>query len=179
MVRGVAVAAARERREGGGDRFPGATVGEAAASLAGLRRAAAESGATLMGSGLHPAAPFGSAELVEGSRYAVVADEARGLLQRTPESALHVHVGLPDERAAVRAFNGLRREVPLLVGLAIYIVPLQIGARDEADRASLEERRAVVARELGEISRGRGALAAYGAAYGGGGRVGNSEDRQG
>jgi carboxylate-amine ligase len=97
---------------------PSSTVGEAAVSLAALRRAAAECGATLMGSGLHPAAPFGSAELVEGSRYAVVADEARGLLQRTPESALHVHVGLPDERAAVHAFNALRREVPLLVGLA-------------------------------------------------------------
>jgi len=98
---------------------PSATVGDAAAALARLRRVAAEHGATLMGSGLHPAAPFGSAELVEGSRYAVVADEVRGLLRRTPESALHVHVGLPDERVAVRAFNALRRQVPLLVGLAV------------------------------------------------------------
>ena len=97
---------------------PSATVGDAAAALAGLRRTAAASGATLVGSGVHPTAPLGSAELVTGSRYAVVADEVRGLLQRTPESALHVHVGLPDERAAVRAFNALRRQVPLLVGLA-------------------------------------------------------------
>jgi carboxylate-amine ligase len=97
---------------------PASSVGDAAAALAELRSRAAESGATLMGSGLHPAAPFGSAELVDGSRYAVVADEVRGLLRRTPESALHVHVGLPDERVAVRAFNALRRQVPLLVGLA-------------------------------------------------------------
>jgi carboxylate-amine ligase len=97
---------------------PSGTVGDAVAALAGLRRAAAVAGATLAGSGLHPTAPLGSAELVEGSRYAVVADEVRGLLRRTPESALHVHVGLPDEDAAVRAFNALRRHVPLLVGLA-------------------------------------------------------------
>ena len=50
-----------------------------------------------------------------------------------------------------------------------------IGARDEADSQSLEERRSTVARELGDISRGRGALAAYAAA-----RPGHSgEDRRG
>ena len=97
---------------------PTATVADAVEALAGLRSAAASAGATLVGSGLHPTAPLGSAELVEGSRYAVVADEVRGLLRRTPESALHVHVGLPDASTAVRAFNALRRQVPLLVGLA-------------------------------------------------------------
>lgn len=97
---------------------PSVAVDAATGELAELRRTAAASGATLIGSGLHPTAPLGSAELVEGSRYALVADEVRGLLRRTPESALHVHVGLPDERAAVRAFNALRRHVPLLVGLA-------------------------------------------------------------
>jgi carboxylate-amine ligase len=39
-------------------------------------------------------------------------------LRRTPESALHVHVGLPDAHAATRAFNAMRLHVPLLVGLA-------------------------------------------------------------
>ena len=57
-------------------------------------------------------------ELVPGSCYELVADELRGLLKRTPESALHVHVGLPDEQAAIRAFNALRPHVPLLLGLA-------------------------------------------------------------
>ena len=47
-----------------------------------------------------------------------MADQLRGLLRRTPESALHVHVGLPDERAAAQAFNAIRLQVPLLVGLA-------------------------------------------------------------
>jgi hypothetical protein len=58
----------------------------------------------------------------------------------------------------------------------------KINARDEADRVSLEQRRAVVAKELGEISRGRGALAAYGAASGGyraAASLGGAEDRRG
>lgn len=40
----------------------------------------------------------------------------------------------------------------------------RIGQRDEAARADLEARRAGVARELSELSRGRGAVAAYGSA---------------
>jgi carboxylate-amine ligase len=97
---------------------PESRVEDATAALAGLRALAARSGATLAGVGIHPTARLGDVELVEGSRYAVVADQLQGLLRRTPESALHVHVGLPDERAAVRAFNALRRHVPLLQGLA-------------------------------------------------------------
>jgi carboxylate-amine ligase len=97
---------------------PSATAAEATGHLARLREAAVAAGATLLGAGLHPDATFGDADLVEGSRYEVVAEELRGLLRRTPESALHVHVGLPDERAAVAAFNALRLHVPLLQGLA-------------------------------------------------------------
>ena len=36
----------------------------------------------------------------------------------TPVSALHVHVGMPDPATAIRTFNGLRRQLPLLVALA-------------------------------------------------------------
>ncbi len=97
---------------------PSASAGQAVGRLARLRGAARAAGATLLGSGLHPDAPFGEAELVEGSRYEVVAEQLRGLLRRTPESALHVHVGLPDEQTAIRVFNALRLQVPLLHGLA-------------------------------------------------------------
>ena len=41
----------------------------------------------------------------------------QGLIKRTPECALHVHVGLPDTEAAVKAMNGLREWLPLLHGL--------------------------------------------------------------
>jgi carboxylate-amine ligase len=97
---------------------PGGSVADAVESLARLRDAASAAGATLLGAGLHPDGRFGDATLVEGHRYELVADQLRGLLRRTPESALHVHVGLPDEHAAARAFNAMRLHVPLLVGLA-------------------------------------------------------------
>jgi len=42
----------------------------------------------------------------------------RGLIRRTPECALHVHVGLPDIETAITVFNGLRGWLPLLQGLA-------------------------------------------------------------
>jgi carboxylate-amine ligase len=71
-----------------------------------------------MASGVHPTAPFGDAELVPAERYERVADEMRGIVRRTPESALHVHVGMPDGQSAVRAFNALRRQMPLLLGLS-------------------------------------------------------------
>jgi len=90
----------------------------AVAALARLRTAARDAGATLMASGLHPTGRLGDTPLVRTERYARVADEMRGLLRRTPESALHVHVGLPDERAAVAAFNALREQLPLLLGLS-------------------------------------------------------------
>jgi len=97
---------------------PSGSVADAVESLAGLRRGATAAGGTLLGAGLHPDGRFGDATLVEGHRYELVADQLRGLLRRTPESALHVHVGLPDGHAAARAFNAMRLHVPLLVGLA-------------------------------------------------------------
>lgn len=97
---------------------PSESAAEAVTALAERRRAALEAGATLLGAGVHPTAGFGQAELVKTRRYERVADEMRGLLLRTPESALHVHVGMPDGETAVRAFNALRRHMPLLLGLS-------------------------------------------------------------
>jgi carboxylate-amine ligase len=82
------------------------------------RAAAARAGATIMGVGVHPDAELGDAELVAKERYRRVEDEMRGLIKRTPECALHVHVGMPDADAAVRALNGLREALPLLQALA-------------------------------------------------------------
>src|SRR5262249_37514423 len=51
-------------------------------------------------------------------RYRHVDGEMRGLIRRTPECALHVHVGMPDAETAVRVFNRIRSHLPLLQGLA-------------------------------------------------------------
>ena len=97
---------------------PSESASDAAVALAELRRLARDAGATLMASGLHPTGRSGDAALVPTARYERVAGEMRGILRRTPESALHVHVGMPDGESAVRAFNALRRQVPLLLGLS-------------------------------------------------------------
>ncbi|HEY1358814.1 MAG TPA: YbdK family carboxylate-amine ligase [Thermoleophilaceae bacterium] len=86
-------------------------------ALRDARRAVAATGATLMGAGLHPTAAFGDVELVQKQRYARVEDEVRGLIRRTPECALHIHVGVPDLETAVRVFNGLRGWLPLIEAL--------------------------------------------------------------
>jgi carboxylate-amine ligase len=95
-----------------------AGVDEATGALARGRAALLAAGATPLAAGLHPDAETGDAALTDLPRYARVKDDMRGLIQRTPEAALHVHVGVPDPDAAVRAFNGLRLHLPLLSGLA-------------------------------------------------------------
>jgi carboxylate-amine ligase len=97
---------------------PCASAAEAADVLATRRAAARAAGATLLGVGLHPAGELFDARLVEADRYRRAEAAMRGLIRRTPECALHVHVGMPDPEAAIRAFNALRAELPLLAGLA-------------------------------------------------------------
>src|SRR3954447_13520256 len=89
-----------------------------ATALQDVRAHAREAGATLIGAGIHPAGPFGEAPHVPEERYREVGDQLRGLARRTPTCALHVHVGMPDADAALRAFNGLREHLPLLQALA-------------------------------------------------------------
>ena len=97
---------------------PCADARDVRAALAENRAAAAAAGATLMGTGLHPTDPLGGADIVDNPRYAEVAGSMRDLFGRTPEAALHVHVGMPDAETAIRVYNGLRRHLPLLLGLA-------------------------------------------------------------
>ena len=44
----------------------------------------------------------------------------RGLVERTPTCALHVHVGMPDAETAIAVFNRLRGYLPLLQALAAH-----------------------------------------------------------
>ena len=97
---------------------PSHTAAEAVEALRRGRAAVAAAGATPMAAGLHPAAEHGDAQHVDAPRYARVAGELRGLMRRTPECALHVHVGMPDPETAIRVCNGLRTHLPLLAGLA-------------------------------------------------------------
>jgi carboxylate-amine ligase len=96
---------------------PSGSVGEAIGQLAEGRAAAHTAGTTLLAAGLHPDARLFDVELVQSERYERVEAQMQGLIKRTPECALHVHVGLPSPEAAVAAMNGLRQLLPLLHGL--------------------------------------------------------------
>jgi glutamate---cysteine ligase / carboxylate-amine ligase len=95
-----------------------ASGGEAAGELERLRDAMRRAGATLAGAGLHPAATFGEVAHVRHPRYEHIHDTMRGLLERTPTAALHVHVGMPDPETAIAVCNRLRAHLPLLQALA-------------------------------------------------------------
>jgi carboxylate-amine ligase len=77
-------------------------------------------GATLLGAGLHPDARFGDVEHVRAPRYEAIRESMRGLLERTPTAALHVHVGMPDPETAIAVHNRLRAHLPLLQALAAH-----------------------------------------------------------
>jgi carboxylate-amine ligase len=94
-----------------------ATVGEAVAALAAMRRAVVTTGAGLLGAGTHPSAVEGDAEITDKERYERIR-ETLGDAVATPVGGLHIHVGMPDPDTAIRAFNGLRGHLPLLQALA-------------------------------------------------------------
>jgi glutamate---cysteine ligase / carboxylate-amine ligase len=96
---------------------PRRSAGEAAVDLAEGRAAILGAGGTPMAVGVHPAAEFGDVRLVDSERYRRVEGEMRGLIRRTPECALHVHVGMPTADAAVAGLMGLREALPLIGAL--------------------------------------------------------------
>jgi glutamate---cysteine ligase / carboxylate-amine ligase len=92
-------------------------AGEAIGTLNGLRHAVVTTGAGLLGSGTHPSASEGEAEITDKERYERIRD-LLGDAVATPVGGLHIHVGMPDSETAIRAFNGLRRHLPLMQALA-------------------------------------------------------------
>ena len=89
----------------------------ASQTLAQLRRAVLDTGAGLLGSGSHPSAREGEAAITDKERYERIRD-LLGDAVATPVGGLHIHVGMPDPETAIRAFNGLRRHLPLLQALS-------------------------------------------------------------
>jgi glutamate---cysteine ligase / carboxylate-amine ligase len=93
------------------------TVAAATAQLQSVRRAVCATGAGLLGSGTHPSAAEGEAEITDKDRY----ERIRFLLgdaAGTAVAGMHVHVGMPDAEVAIAVFNRLREHLPLLQALA-------------------------------------------------------------
>jgi carboxylate-amine ligase len=93
------------------------TAGEAVRAIAKLRAAVRATGAGIVASGTHPSAAEDDADITDKERY----ERIRFMLGDaavTAVSGLHIHVGMPDPDTAIRVFNGLRRDLPLLQALA-------------------------------------------------------------
>jgi glutamate---cysteine ligase / carboxylate-amine ligase len=93
-------------------------AGAGAAALSALRARVRAAGGTVIGAGIHPDGAFGDVVHVDEPRYHRIVAQLQGLVGRTPTCALHVHVGMPDAATAIRVFNGLREQLPLLQALA-------------------------------------------------------------
>ena len=85
--------------------------------LAHRRAACLGTGVGLLGSGTHPTAVEGEAQISDKERYERV-HHLLGDAVATPVAGLHVHVGMPDPETAIKVFNAMRRHRPLLQALA-------------------------------------------------------------
>jgi len=101
---------------------PHATIGGLAEDLVGLRsgleHAVGRLGLRAAAAGTHPLATADDVGVSAGPRYREVEADMRALAHREPTMALHVHVAVPDAASAVRALDGLRGDLPVLLALA-------------------------------------------------------------
>ncbi len=102
---------------------PHRTAGAAAAELADLRQQLDgvlrdRLGLRAAAAGTHPLVNHREVAVSSSIRYRKIGAAMRALARREPTMALHVHVAVPDGAAAVRALNGLRGDLPVLLALS-------------------------------------------------------------
>jgi carboxylate-amine ligase len=90
-------------------------VGQLAQLRASLARGLERLGLVAAVSGTHPMARWEHTEVSPGARYQFLYASLRELARREPTFALHVHVAVPDPDSAVRALNGVRAKLPVLL----------------------------------------------------------------
>ncbi len=98
---------------------PHETVGAAIDQLSELRHALSRAlerlGLAAAVAGTHPMASWEDTEVSPGARYQFLYASLRELARREPTFALHVHVAVPDPDSAIRALNGVRAHLPVLL----------------------------------------------------------------
>jgi carboxylate-amine ligase len=102
---------------------PHASIAAVAAELATLRPALDDIlrddlGLRAAAAGTHPLAIRSEVAVTADRRHREIAQAMGALAHREPTMALHVHVAVPDGATAVRALDGLREDVPLLIALS-------------------------------------------------------------
>jgi carboxylate-amine ligase len=99
-----------------------ATVAEARADLAESMReveqAAADSGAAVIGAGLHPFTPWHQLSLSEGERYQRLVDTIGWPARRLTTHGVHVHVGVRSGDTAIATVNSLTEYLPVFLALS-------------------------------------------------------------
>jgi carboxylate-amine ligase len=109
--------AALELRTGVHDTVSGA-MGELAALRRELRTELEERGLRAAAAGMHPTTVWQETRISGGERYQLLYESLRELARREPTFALHVHVAVPDPEDALRAMNGLRKHLHVLLALS-------------------------------------------------------------
>ena len=98
------------------------SVAQARADLAGSMReveeAAAESGAAIVGAGLHPFTPWHELSLSEGERYERLVDTIAWPARRLTTHGVHVHVGVRSGDKAIATVNALSGYLPVFLALS-------------------------------------------------------------
>jgi carboxylate-amine ligase len=101
---------------------PCANVGEAASQLVDLRRfvseVAAERGCLVGAAGTHPFALPEDQKVVDRDRYRKLAEELGYIARQEIIFGTHVHVGIDGADKAIYVADGIRRYLPLLLGLS-------------------------------------------------------------
>jgi glutamate---cysteine ligase / carboxylate-amine ligase len=101
---------------------PHETAVDAARQLRHLRAALAATvrglGLSAAVAGMHPTVRPEEVEVSPGARYQYLHATLRELARREPTFALHVHVAVPSAELAVRALDGVRTHIPVLLALA-------------------------------------------------------------
>ncbi len=101
---------------------PSVTVGEAVSSLRRVHgvaaRVATTAGVLLSPISIHPFGDPGAQTVTDTPRYHSALDREQSIGQEQQIIGVHIHVGVPDGDAAVRAMDELARLTPLFVALA-------------------------------------------------------------
>jgi glutamate---cysteine ligase / carboxylate-amine ligase len=95
-----------------------AAIAELATLRGELRSELASRGLRAAAAGMHPTTVWQETRISGGERYQLLYASLRELARREPTFALHVHVAVPDPEDALRAMNGLRVHLPLLLALS-------------------------------------------------------------
>jgi glutamate---cysteine ligase / carboxylate-amine ligase len=99
------------------DRVSGA-IGELATLRSELSDELQSRGLRAAAAGMHPTTVWQETRISGGERYQQLYASLRELARREPTFALHVHVAVPDPDDALRAMNGMRGHLPLLLALS-------------------------------------------------------------